>query len=410
MMAFGSATSRVANAEDAGAHVIHQLVARDMQAADWIALFATRHHAGKLPAIRDQIADALAPGIITAVTAGGVISQRQELEDDQPGLTALAGRLPGVRLSPFRFEYADWSDITDSPGALREAIPVSRHAGKLQAIFMLAEARTTPILRLLGGFDDSFAQVPLIGGLVSAGPHPRHTRLCIDQAEQTFGAVGIALAGPVGTSSSISQGCRAIGRAMVITQAQGQVIEKLGGQNALAVIREIVAGLDAHDHQLIHDHGLHIGRVVDEYRPRFGRHDFLIRSITAVDDENGSVTVGDREIGVGQTVQLQVRDPAVATDDFAMALAAQKLHGPGRGALMFSCSGRGTRLFDHAHADLRQVNCSLGAMPIAGAFTAGQFASLHGRHVVQGHAVSLSVFRCGYDADGHSPLADRHEP
>ena len=47
-------------------------------------------------------------------------------------------------------------------------------------------------------------------------------------------------------------------------------------------------GISVEDRELVQTHGLHVGRVIDEYKERFGRGDFLIRNLLGADTDNPS--------------------------------------------------------------------------------------------------------------------------
>jgi small ligand-binding sensory domain FIST len=96
---------------------------------------------------------------------------------------------------------------------------------------------------------------------------------------------------------------------------------------------------------------------------------------------------------VGQTIQFHVRDRRTAEEDFQLLLEAQKLHGGEGGALLFTCNGRGARLFGRPHADATMVREALGDMPLAGFFAAGELGPVGSQNFVHGHTASLVVFR-----------------
>src|SRR5207249_4690465 len=128
----------------------------------------------------------------------------------------------------------------------------------------------------------------------------------------TDGFVGVSLSGAVEVQTIVSQGCRPIGKPMIVTRARENVIEQLGGKPALGALREMVDQMnDVEKEQL--GHGLLIGRVISEYRESFGRGDFLVRNIMGVDQDSGAMAVTDY-IRVGQTVQFHVRDAATADE------------------------------------------------------------------------------------------------
>jgi len=166
-----------------------------------------------------------------------------------------------------------------------------------------------------------------------------------------------------------------------------------GGRNALAVIQEMLREVPERDTQMVQSNGLLVGRVINEYKGHFGRGDFLIRGVVGVDQEAGYIAIGDPQIRVGQTIQFHVRDQRTAEEDFQLLLEAQKLHGDAGGALLFSCNGRGTRLFDHPDADATMIHHALGDLPLAGFFAAGEIGPVGKENFVHGHTASLVVFR-----------------
>src|SRR5437016_4706967 len=128
------------------------------------------------------------------------------------------------------------------------------------------------------------------------------------------GAQGVVGSGPqleqggVDVRPCVSQGARPIGPEMVVTAGEGNVIEELASKPALVRLKEAIAELDFAERTLAAQ-GLLLGIVIDENRPEYGRGDFLIRGLLGVDEESGSISVGE-QVRVGQTVRLQVRDGA----------------------------------------------------------------------------------------------------
>jgi small ligand-binding sensory domain FIST len=100
------------------------------------------------------------------------------------------------------------------------------------------------------------------------------------------------------------------------------------------------------------------------------------------------VAVGDR-VEVGQTVRFQVRDAAGAGEDLAELLGPE----PARGALLFSCNGRGTAMFDSADHDARVLRRVLGDGGVAGFFAAGEIGPVGGRNHLHAFTASVLAFR-----------------
>jgi small ligand-binding sensory domain FIST len=393
-LCFASALSDHGRTAEAVRAVCDQLGEAIAAPVDLAVVFFTGHHVDQLDLLRDTIRERINPRVILGVSAEGVLGhaggQDREIER-QPGLSVLAASLPGVTLTPFSYSQIDWNE------ALTDAASLRRQMGLLEtdpaALLLLADPFSTPIGRLLQVLDDAFEAVPVIGGMASSGHMPNQNRLLLDDRMASEGAVGVAISGRVRVDAVVSQGCRPIGRPMVITQAKRNVVQQFGGRNALACIQQMAGELSEHDRDLIQKNGLLVGRVINEYKARFGRGDFLVRALVGVDQEQGYLAIGDAKVRVGQTVQFHVRDAATAREDLELLLDAQALHGPADAALLFSCNGRGERLFDQPHVDAATVGRALGPLPLAGFFAAGEIGPIAGQNHLHGHTIALAVLR-----------------
>jgi small ligand-binding sensory domain FIST len=95
----------------------------------------------------------------------------------------------------------------------------------------------------------------------------------------------------------------------------------------------------------------------------------------------------------GETVQVHVRDALAATEDLEMMLIPQAFRLPPSGALLFSCNGRGLRLYDHPNGDISVVQANLQDTHLAGFFCAGEIGPIGGTNFLHGHTASLVIFR-----------------
>jgi small ligand-binding sensory domain FIST len=112
------------------------------------------------------------------------------------------------------------------------------------------------------------------------------------------------------------------------------------------------------------------------------------------DQRSGGIGVGDMA-RVGQTIQFHVRDAATATEDLQLLLDAQVMHDqPPFAGLLFTCNGRGERLFGEANHDLNIIRRRFGGdMPIAGFHAAGEFGPIGDRSFYHGHTACLALLR-----------------
>jgi small ligand-binding sensory domain FIST len=62
------------------------------------------------------------------------------------------------------------------------------------------------------------------------------------------------------------------------------------------------------------------------------------------------------------------------------------------GALVFSCNGRGTRMFTSPHHDATAIAEELDRIPAAGLFCNGEIGPVGGKSFVHGFTATMAVF------------------
>jgi small ligand-binding sensory domain FIST len=320
-------------------------------------------------------------------TAGGVIGAGRGQERG-PAVAVWAAALPGARVRTFRLTGAgiDAADA-DVVGGL------PRPAADDRVAALLVDPYSFPVAAFLDRCNTAMPGFPLVGGLASAPGGPGENRLFHDGEAFDRGAVGVLFGAEVGARTVVSQGCRPIGPPMAVTRSEGNLLLELAGAPAYQRLVDIVSALPAAEQGMV-ARGLHIGVAIDEYADEHGRGDFLIRGVLGADERNGAVAVGD-VVEVGRTVRFQVRDPAGAREDLVELLGGTRR--PGRGALLFSCNGRGRAMFPRpefpgADHDVRVVREALGADGVAGLFAAGEIGPVGGRNHLHGFTASVLVF------------------
>jgi small ligand-binding sensory domain FIST len=374
----------------AATEVAHALVSQLNGPCDLALLFGSFHHRAAFTDAADIIRGAITPHVLLGATAESVLGVDEELEG-LAGLTVIALRLPGVRLAPWHLVPPAAPVDLSKPEQVREWIG---RADDFRAAILLADPFTTPIARLLEAVASCGGEgrpTPVFGGLASGASQPGHNVLIVNNQAGASGAVGVSIAGSVDVDCLVSQGCRPIGPPLVVTRARQNVILELGGRKAIESVQEIASDLSEAERALLKK-GLLIGIVINEYKDRFGRGDFLIRNVVGFDQKSGGIAVADH-MRTGQTVQFHVRDAATATEDLHLLLDAQELKDPAAAALLFTCNGRGTRLFNTPNHDLAAVTRRLGRIPIAGFFAAGEIGPIGDRSFVHGHTAVVGVFR-----------------
>ncbi|NJS14571.1 MAG: hypothetical protein HC788_08145 [Sphingopyxis sp.] len=61
--------------------------------------------------------------------------------------------------------------------------------------------------------------------------------------------------------------------------------------------------------------------------------------------------------------------------------------------MVFSCNGRGTRLFPQPHHDAHSLRDEAGPIPVAGFFAAGELGPVGGQNFIHGFTASIALFR-----------------
>ena len=260
------------------------------------------------------------------------------------------------------------------------------------AYLLICDPFTFPADGLLAHLNEQVPGAVVMGGMASAALRPRQSRLFLDDRVLTSGAAGVHLPNAE-IHPLVAQGCRPIGDAYTITRAEGNVIHELGGRPPLTRLREMAAALPTRDQELLAQ-GLQLGLVIDEYQSEPGQGDFLIRGVVGADPDSGAIAVGDR-VQVGQTVQFHVRDAESADQDLRRALERESAALAGRrpaGALLFTCNGRGSRLFDQPDHDAGLIAATLGDIPVAGFFCAGELGPVGGQNFLHTFTASIALF------------------
>ena len=325
--------------------------------------------------------------VLAGCTAEGVIGRDHEIEGE-PAISLIAGHLPTVELAPFILPPSS------SPLAFIDEDEFRRHVDApedTKLFILLGDPFTMSMSDVLIAFNGFYPGVPVVGGLASGALRPGGNILFLNDRVMDGGAVGVGLRGRFDVDVIVSQGCRPIWDPMTVTGSQKNLILSLEGQPPLAVIQELVQQLSEEDRFLLQG-GLFVGRAIDSKRERFGRGDFLVRGVVGVDRQNGAIAIGDY-IQDGETVQFHLRDAVTAQEDLEMMLLPQLFRSPASGGLLFTCNGRGKRLYDHPDGDISVIQKNLGSIHLAGLFCAGEIGPVGAENFLHGHTASLVLFR-----------------
>lgn len=348
---------------------------------DVALVFAGRDNVAHADTGLDAVHAELQPAALAGCGAQGVVGTGREVEAggvvvwaaSLGGGSAEAFHLEAVPLPESRMAITGMPDL-DSPGAL----------------VMFVDPYTFPAEALLAEIASASPGLPVVGGLATADAST--AALFHGDEVARMGAVGVALEN-VNVHCCVSQGASPIGPEMVVTAAEGNVIHELASRPALDRLMEAIQTELTPGEQALATQGLLVGIVIDENRPDYTRGDFLVRALLAVDEDERTITVGER-VRVGQTVRLHVRDAESADEDlrFALGQTARGLRGRPAGALLFTCNGRGSHMFGVAGHDAGALEHEIGPAPAAGFFCAGEIGPVGRRSFIHGFSTSVALF------------------
>lgn len=387
-MQFAAALSIEPDTSAAVAEVCRRAASQLAAAPDLAVLFVSHDHGPDFDAVVSAAHELTGAAHLLGCTGEAIIGGSQEIEAG-PAISLWLARLPGVTLVPMRLEFTrtpEGGSFVGWPDTMLEAWPAGA------ALLLLGEPFSFPADWLLERLGEDRAGIRVLGGMASGAAAPGGNRIFLDGQSFDSGAAALLVHGDVEVRSVVSQGCRPIGRPLVVTKAQRNVILELGGRPPLALVQEFFEASSPAEQRLI-ERGLHVGVVINEYQERFGRGDFLVRNVVGADRDSGAIAIGDF-VRPGQTVQFHVRDATSADEDLRELLSAACVSGGAapQGALLFTCNGRGTRLFPDPHHDAGVVGEMLKGIPAAGFFAQGEIGPVGGRNFLHGFTASVALF------------------
>ncbi len=371
-------------------------------------LYITDHYAEHAQAVLDHLRQAL-PGVSDwAGTVGIGLAVNGAEYFDEPAMALMLCDVPPEQyrlfsgVSPLPAEWADTALVHADPHTPDLAELIDEVAERTQQRYLfggLSASRTRSVqFSAQAGHvgDDGLA-----GGGVLQG-----------------GLSGVAFSAAVGLLSRVTQGCQPVSPEREVTEAEGHVLLKLGGepaldvmladldislsepQKAIAVVRSTLVGLspagqsgvgragnlgsDVRVRHIIGLDPLRHGVAIAEHLQPGMRLSFVRRDVQAARADLVRVCAEIREELEPETLSIEAIN---ALSDDPVPTAPQ----PGKriaGAVYVSCTGRGGPHFGGPSAELQIIRHALGDVPLVGFFAAGEI----GRNQLYGYTGVLTVF------------------
>ena len=198
------------------------------------------------------------------------------------------------------------------------------------------------------------------------------------------GISGVAFSPAVGVATRLTQGCLPLPGVFRITECEDNIVSRLDRRPALQVYVEAVGADFAQDLR-------RAAATVLVGLPVRGREtgDYLVRHVVGIDPQNGLLAINEK-VEPGQSLLFCRRDGDAAQQDMRRMLDTlrESLTAPPRGGLYVCCTARGSGMFDNDNVEMQMIRDTLGDIPIAGFFAAGEIA--HDR--LYGYTGVLTLF------------------
>jgi hypothetical protein len=282
-------------------------------------------------------------------------------------------------------------DDADIAAATRHAAETARdragEEGYDSALMLLCDGLTPDQREMArGAYEVTSAVVPLVGGAAGDDCQFQRTTTFGEGRALTNGLVCVWVNSTRAIGVGVGHGWRPFSKPMLVTRAEGAVIQELDGLPAMdAYLSERGAALLD---------GASFGERAME-RPiglpnAHGRYD--LRQIHMAGPDGGLVlTTGVSEQSV---VQVMCTDDesllAGATEAAESAMAG--LDGPPRLAVVFSCCTRVPLLGARVGEEVEQISAALGGAPAGGFYTCGEFGRVTGSSGIHNSSVAIIAF------------------
>ena len=351
-------------------------------AVDAAFLFLTYHHIGDAADIVDVVIDRVETEAVFGCSGMGVLTDARE-NDREPGVAVLVLGGDHLEVTPIVAEG-------DDAGAIIGEQVVAR--GTADTLLVLICGIYSNSATCLKQIAEVAGDVPVVGGVASGNPWGATSPQTLQWCGRWIGAYGVvgALLTGVKVATGVAQGCQPFGQAYAITRAEGNVIQQIAFVPAVDALKEALNTLSAEERADLRN-TIFVGLAMDEYAIERGRGDFLIRSLTHIDEQSGAIAINE-QVSVGQTIQFNRRTPHAGHEDMVKVMQElrQSVGRPSNTCgLYFNCLGRGFGLYGQPDHDVLVIRKHLGAFPMAGFFGNSELAPVGGRNFVHSYTGAL---------------------
>lgn len=309
----------------------------------------------------------------TGTVGLGVCSNGQEYYD-APAIAVLVGEFPAGAFNVFPTLDTDLTNLIDQykPWYSRS----NQHF-----VVVHGDPRSPATPDQIPLLAETLPHAYLVGGLSSSqNGHPQYANGVCEG-----GLSGVMFSQDVSVATALTQGCAPIGRPHVVGDCHQNVIATIDGRPALDVFKEEIGEVLARDLNRVAGY-IFVGLPIQGS----DTGDYVVRNLLGIDSNNRRLVIGD-VVRPGQPLLFCRRDGPSAWRDLDRMLddvSARTGGAAPKGALYFSCLGRGRHLFGHDSAEVRAIQRKLDGVPLVGFFANGEIA----RDRLYGYTGVLALF------------------
>jgi small ligand-binding sensory domain FIST len=358
---------------------------------DLLIVFISHHHAARFDAVSELLRREFENTFLFGCCGAAVIGAGQEIED-QSAISLTGAVLPGVKLRGLHLDAAQVPPLYADTRIWEDTLHLT--ASQQPSFLILSDPFSFETEVFCRGLDRIYPSSVKIGGLASGARQVGGTALYLGNEVHHSGAITLALTGNIEVDAIVAQGCRPIGDPMFVTSAHENLIREIDGHSARDVLAELFERLGPADRDLFTQSlflGLAMRKDTSEYVPG----DFLIRNILGMDPQSGALWV-NAHVPNKSVVQFHLRDATTSAMDLERALTGYRANphlSPPRGALLFSCAGRGMGLYGQADHDSNAFRRLVADIPIGGFFCDGEIGPVQNATYLHGFTSAFAVFR-----------------
>ncbi len=227
------------------------------------------------------------------------------------------------------------------------------------------------------------AEIPgafLVGGLTSS----EGENLQVADRVTSGGISGVLFSNDVRVATGHTQGCSPLATKHTITRCERNILIELDGQPAFDIFKQDIGEVLAKDLNRISGY-IFAGLPI----PGSDTADYMVRNLLGIDPEQKLIAIGEHLIQ-GNEIVFCRRDGNAAREDMLRMLVdiQNRVSSTPKGAIYFSCLGRGRYQFGENSEELKLIQAKLGDMPLVGFFANGEI--FHNR--IYGYTGVLTVF------------------